>query len=143
MCDWRFLTPDFSTLSISSIIGVLGSPPPLAEESPYHSSHDRKYRALGADIPDTESLKNTLDRCSFVFSNITRIHNACLKLSATYKKFHNDILGYVLFEPNKHIPHDPSPCVYAWVGGGIRVGVYMCIPLDLFYCGLSRNGARL
>jgi len=37
-------------------------PPPLAEESLYHSSHDRKYRALGAIIPDTESLKNTLDR---------------------------------------------------------------------------------
>jgi 2,3-bisphosphoglycerate-dependent phosphoglycerate mutase len=36
-------------------------PPPLAADSPFDFSADRRYR--GAPIPDTESLKTTLERC--------------------------------------------------------------------------------
>ena len=38
-------------------------PPPLASDDPGHPSHDRRYAALtAAQLPRTESLKNTVDR---------------------------------------------------------------------------------
>ncbi|HEX6072167.1 MAG TPA: 2,3-diphosphoglycerate-dependent phosphoglycerate mutase [Sphingomicrobium sp.] len=35
-------------------------PPPLPEDSPYDVSHDRRY--AGVDVPETESLKDTIAR---------------------------------------------------------------------------------
>lgn len=39
------------------------APPPLAKDSPFHPSHDARYKDVPAgELPDTESLKITLER---------------------------------------------------------------------------------
>jgi 2,3-bisphosphoglycerate-dependent phosphoglycerate mutase len=39
-----------------------GTPPPLADDSPYSPIGDPRYAELGPDIPRTESLRQVLDR---------------------------------------------------------------------------------
>lgn len=42
-------------------------PPPIAPDSPHNMAGDIRYRALGVDVPATESLKLTLERVAPYF----------------------------------------------------------------------------
>lgn len=42
-------------------------PPPIAPDSPHNVARDPRYRALGVDVPATESLKLTLERVAPYF----------------------------------------------------------------------------
>ena len=42
-------------------------PPPLEETSEFNMADDPRYKALGVDVPSSESLKLTLDRVAPCF----------------------------------------------------------------------------
>jgi len=43
------------------------TPPPIAADSPHNMADDPRYRALGVAVPETESLKLTLERVAAYF----------------------------------------------------------------------------
>ena len=45
-------------------------PPPIDAESEHNMANDPRYRALGVDVPEAESLKMTLDRVSPAFEDV-------------------------------------------------------------------------